>query len=213
MVQHGLDAGRVRWVAHGLDSSGWRHGVRPSRLNGQFRIGYLGNLLPHKGAHVVVEAFKRLQGRDQSLQLRLHGDLDKFPDYTQRLKKLAGDDPRISFAGRFDNHEVEALLSEIDVLVVPSTWYEIGPLVTLEAFASRTPVVAADLPNMKYQITPEVDGLLYPADNPVALARQLQRLLDDPPLLARLRAGIGPVRTSDDEMNEWLNLYQEVSAR
>jgi glycosyltransferase involved in cell wall biosynthesis len=105
------------------------------------------------------------------------------------------------------------LLSEMDVLVVPSLWFEIGPLVTLEAFAAHTPVVAADLPNMKYQVTPEVDGLLYPADDPVALARQLQRLRDDPALLDRLRAGIGPVRTSDEEMGEWLNLYQEVLPR
>jgi len=187
--------------------------VHAKRRNGQLRIGYLGNLSPHKGAHVLIEAFNHLRAGGQSVQLRLHGDPDNSPDYTLRLKRMADGDSRILFGGRYDNSAVATLLSEMDVLVVPSLWYEIGPLVTLEAFASQTPVVAADLPNMKHQVTPEVDGLLYPADDPVALAQQLQRLLDDPPFLDRLRAGIGPVRTSDEEMNEWLSLYQEVLAR
>jgi glycosyltransferase involved in cell wall biosynthesis len=213
MIRQGLDAGCIRWVAHGLDLSGCRSGVRRPRLKGQFRIGYLGNLLPLKGVHLVIEAFKRLEARDESLQLRLHGDPDKFPDYTRRLRKLAGDDPRIVFAGRYDNHEVEGLLEQIDVLVVPSTCYEIGPLVTLEAFASKTPVVAADLPSMNDQVAPEVDGLLFRADDHLALGRQLQRLVDDPLLLGRLREGIRPVRSSDDEMKEWLSLYEQVLAR
>jgi glycosyltransferase involved in cell wall biosynthesis len=213
MMQQGLDAGRVRWVAHGLDVSGWQRPVHAKRRNGQLRIGYLGNLVPHKGAHVLIEAFKHLRAGDQPVQLRLHGDPDKSPDYMLRLKRMADGDSRILLGGRYDNSAVAMLLSEMDVLVVPSLWYEIGPLVTLEAFASQTPVVAADLPNMKYQVAPEVDGLLYPADDPAALAHQLQRLRDDSSLLDRLRAGISPVRTSDEEMNEWLSLYQEVLTR
>ena len=212
MIRQGLDPDYVRCVAHGLDVGGWQRPAHAERRNGQLRIGYLGNLLPHKGAHVLIEAFKRLPG-DASLQLHLHGDPDNAPDYTARLQRMAERDSRIRFAGRYDNRTVAMLLSKMDVLVVPSLCFEVGPLVTLEAFASRTPVVAADLPNMKYQVTPEVDGLLYPADDPVALAQQLQRLRDDPSLLDRLRAGIRPVRTSDEEMGEWLHLYEEVLRR
>ncbi|HVM96421.1 MAG TPA: glycosyltransferase, partial [Candidatus Acidoferrales bacterium] len=213
MIQQGFDPGSIRLIPHGLDVSQWQRPTRVEDRNGKMRIGYLGNLSPHKGAHVLIEAFKMLRGGGESLRLRLHGDPDNSPDYTARLRQMVGRDSRIELGGRYENSTVGTLLDEMDVLVVPSLWYEIGPLVTLEAFASRTPVIAADLPNMKYQVTHEVDGLLYPADNPAALAEQLQRLRDEPGLSELLRAGIGPVRTTDDEMNEWLSVYREVLAR
>jgi glycosyltransferase involved in cell wall biosynthesis len=126
---------------------------------------------------------------------------------------LAHGDPRIVFAGRYKNSDVESILSEIDVVVVPSVCYETGPLVTLEALASRTPVVVGNIPNMKYQIRDGVDGLHYEVDSVADLTRQLQRFLDEPGLVSRLCSGIGDVKTSDQEFSEWSEIYQHVLAQ
>jgi glycosyltransferase involved in cell wall biosynthesis len=213
VIKQGLDADHIQLVPYGLNLADAQPTTSYQGVEDQLRVGYLGNLTPAKGAHMLIAAFKRLSTHDRQLQLRIYGDADKLPNYTRRLRQLAGDDSRITFAGRYDNRDVLKILSELDVLVVPSLWYEIGPLVTLEAFASRTPVVAANIPNMKYQVTDGVDGLLYPADSVSDLARQLQSLVDDPRLLARLRNGIGPVRTSDQELSEWVAIYQAAQAK
>ena len=49
------------------------------------RIGFVGTLVWHKGAHVLVEAVRRLD--PQGYELLLCGSLDTFPDYTAVLPK------------------------------------------------------------------------------------------------------------------------------
>jgi len=210
LLQEGLPPERLRVILHGLDLSGWKHPESTSPESGHLRIGYLGNLTPAKGAHVLISAFRQLRATNAQPELRIHGSVTVRPRYAQRLQKLTSNDPRITFAGRYENSDVERILSEIDVVVVPSLWYEIGPLVTLEALASKTPVVVGNIPNMKYQIENKVDGLHYDVDSVADLARQLQRLLDDPSLLSWLRSGIRDVKNSDREFSEWLGIYQDV---
>ncbi len=212
VVQQGVDPERIRLNPYGLDLSQWKAVAKPTHSKAVLRIGYLGNLHPIKGVHVLVAGFGRVQPRGRNLQLTIHGDYGKQPDYFGRLKQLAGSDERIVFTGRYSNQDVATLLGEMDVLVVPSVWYETGPLVTLEAFACGVPVVAANLPNMAYQVESERNGLLYVADSVADLARQLQRLVDETDLLTRLRRGIRPVRTSEDELAEVFRTYQLVLA-
>ena len=57
------------------------------------RLAFIGQLAPHKGVHLAVEAVRALVGRP--ITLDVHGPLDVYPDYVARLRALAGDDPRI----------------------------------------------------------------------------------------------------------------------
>jgi len=47
--------------------------------------------------------------------------------------------------GGFDNKDISRVLSKIDVLVVPSIWFENSPLVIHEAFLAGVPVIAASI--------------------------------------------------------------------
>jgi len=209
LLQEGFSPGKLRLVPYGLDLRGWKF-LEPTDSNGRLRIGYLGSLTPAKGAHLLVAAFGRLRATHVQPQLTLYGSMTVLPRYTQRLRKLAGDDPRITFAGRYENSDVEKILSQVDVVVVPSLWHEIGPLVTMEALASKTPVVVGNIPNMKYQVEDGVSGLHYDVDSVADLARQLQRLLDEPGLLLQLCAGIKDVRTTDQELADWVEIYETL---
>jgi glycosyltransferase involved in cell wall biosynthesis len=195
-------------VPPGLDmeSAGEVGSTRSSCL----RVGYLGQLAPHKGVDLLVEAFQRLE-TSTGPELHIHGDQTAFPEYVEKLRTIVGNDPRISFHGPYLNNNAADLLSDLDVLVVPSRCYEIGPLVILEAFAARVPVVASRLPNMEHRVRDEVDGLLFRPDDIGDLSRQLQRLLDDPTLLEKLSDGIAPVRRFEDEMSELESIYESVA--
>ena len=178
--------------------------------NSPLRIGYLGQLAPHKGVHVLVQAFRQLASTASGAELRIFGDPSRFPEYSQELLALAADDQRIRFAGPYDNSQVTRILADLDVVVVPSTWFEIYPLVVLEAFAARVPVVATGLPNLQNMVRDGLDGLLFEANDARDLARQLQRLADNRGLLTRLSEGILPIRTTDDEMTALVASYQSV---
>jgi glycosyltransferase involved in cell wall biosynthesis len=127
-----------------------------------------------------------------------------------RLRRLAGDDPRVQLRGRFERHQLSAVLAQIDLLVVPSIWYEGAPFVILEAFAHQIPVIATRLGSLPELVRDEVDGLLFTRGDAADLARQLQRLIDDEALYRRLRTGIGPVRTYRDETQELFALFEQT---
>jgi glycosyltransferase involved in cell wall biosynthesis len=101
----------------------------------------------------------------------------------------------------------------MDVLVVPSRWYENGPGVIFEAFAAGIPVVATNLGGMSEFVRHERDGLLFGLEDHGGLARQLRRLVEEPGLLERLRAGIEPVKTVQENVDELEVMYGGLLAR
>lgn len=210
LVKRGFPSASIQLVRYGLDVDGWQRPPRVPRP-GVLRIGYLGQLMPHKGVHVLIEAFRRLAGSTLAPELHIYGDPSRAPRYATRLRQLASGLTSVHFHGAYDNSQVELLLSGIDVLVVPSLWYEVSPLVIIEAFAAQVPVVASRQSNLQYQIRHEVDGLLFTPGDIGDLTSQLQRLLGDPSLLAELTAGIAPVRTLDEEMAELEGIYYSLT--
>jgi glycosyltransferase involved in cell wall biosynthesis len=98
------------------------------------------------------------------------------------------------------------------VLVAPSRWPENSPNSILEARAARVPVVGSDLGGVAELVQHEADGLLFRVDDPADLARQLQRLLDDPALVDRLREQAPTVPSVDEEVNQVSTLYGEILA-
>jgi len=81
------------------------------------------------------------------------------------------------------------LLAGFDVVVVPSR-LDMRVLITIEAMAAGAAVIVSDATAVWGPgdlIEPEVTGLVYQSGEPATLARQLERLLDDPALLERLQ--------------------------
>ena len=101
------------------------------------------------------------------------------------------------------------MYSAIDVLIVPSLWYENTPIVIAEAFAAGRPVIGSDVDGIRDSVTHEHNGLLFPRGDDVSLEQNLRRVLVEPHLLERLRNGIPPVRTTDDEVESLVRLYSE----
>lgn len=206
---YGVSDDRRTLITCGLDLGDWQR-LSKTAPEGVLRIGYIGQLSAQKGVHVLIDAFNQLRASERRPHLTLYGDSAEQPRYVRSLRKQAQGNPDILFAGRFDNARIAEIFQGIDVLVVPSQWYETGPLVTWEAFASGTPVLATDLPNMCYQVRHEVDGLLFAPDESGDLARQLQQLLDTPELLERMASRVPPVKSHEEEMREMMSVYQRA---
>src|SRR5262249_33102376 len=161
----------------------------------RLRIGYVGSLIVSKAPHVLLEAFSRLPRESASLVVAgeyadYHGD-SRYRPVLDRA--TAGSAAR--FVGGIGREEVLRLLREIEVLVVPSVGEENSPFSIKEAFALGIPVVASRIGGMPELVLDGVNGLLFAPGDARALHAALSRLLDEPGLLDRLRAGIAPVRS------------------
>src|SRR5690606_10627398 len=107
------------------------------------RILFVGRRLPHKGVHVLLEAFRRLQ--DLRLELTIVGR-PSDPDYEERLRTLA-DGLGVEFISNADDAEVLELMRTSAVTVLPSLHDPVQGVVAelmgftpLESQACGTPV-------------------------------------------------------------------------
>jgi glycosyltransferase involved in cell wall biosynthesis len=177
------------------------------------RFGFLGRWDPVKGVDILVEAFKRVP---ESVKVELHicapvagAGSEK---YRHTVQQAAACDKRIRFLPAKAHEEVGGFFARIDVLVVPSQWFETGPLVVLEAFAAGTPVIGSDLGGIKELIKQGSNGVLVPHDDVEAWATAMVQLATNPGFLERIRQGIGPVRTMSEVGQEMATLYRQLCA-
>jgi glycosyltransferase involved in cell wall biosynthesis len=99
--------------------------------------------------------------------------------------------------GRYDHQEVDRVLSAVDVVVVPSIWYENAPLVIGEAFLAGKPVVMAVFGGMQEWVEDEVNGLLFRQRDVDDLRRKLARFIADPGLVGRPARNCPAVKSID----------------
>lgn len=203
----GVPPGHIQIVRHGSHVT--FDGALAPALSAALRVGYMGTLSPIKGTHVLIEAFQAL-GQEQAT-LQIHGPLHESA-YLSRLRALAAHNPRIEFRGRFERDEILGVLRGLDVLVVPSVWYENSPLVIREAFAAGVPVIVSRQGALTEMVQDGVDGLLFSPGDADDLARQMRRLLDDPELLPRLRQGVRPPKLLDAEIDELMAIYCRLTS-
>ncbi len=184
LQKNGIHSTRLAYVPYGID---FRHMSRDTHKgqSEKLRVGFIGTLFEHKGAHVLLKAVKSLPA-NVPLELTIYGNLKEFPAYVQELRTLAAGDSRITFAGTFPNDQIGNVFAGLDVLVVPSIWYENTPLVIYSAMAAGCPVVATNLGGMSEAVRDQVNGLLFEKGDVPQLARQLMRLALDRPLVKKL---------------------------
>ena len=202
-VTHGVSARQIEVLPHGIERSNLP--ARPTRSTGPFRVACIGGLAWQKGVHVLIEAFGRLAGE---AELWVAGSEAFDPEYAQQLRAQAG--PRVRFMGVLSREQVWACLAEVDALAVPSLWYEAFSLIVHEAFAAGIPVIASRLGALAEVVHDGVDGLLVPPGDVALWSAALQRLVDDPALLDRLRNGVRPPMEMAQHVQSLCDVYERM---
>lgn len=191
---------RVRVVCNGVDPDFSPGGDEDSlqRTRRRYAEGrpfllYLGTLEPRKNVETLVAACERLwTARRMRPDLVLAGGLGwKTSALSRRVARSPFRDKihRIGYASR---EVARDLYRAAEAFVYPSLAEGFG-LPVLEAMACGTPVVASDVAALR-----EVGGeaVVYaPPRDPAALAREIERALEDDIIRQRLRAA-GPPRAA-----------------
>lgn len=135
---------------------------------------FVGRLVPEKGIHYLIKAFRTLK---TDKKLVIVGGASDSGEYVQELKAAAAGDKRILLTGFIQGKILEELYSNAYVFVQPSD-VEGMPLTLLEAISYGRCCVTSDIPECT-EVTGDY-GLTFPRGNIPALARCLQTLCDDP---------------------------------
>jgi len=187
-----FDAHTLVWSQNGMRTDHLKAVAKSPDPEGRVRFGFVGSLVWYKGGAVMLKAMQRLAGA--RAVLNVFGDFKPAADaHHAELARLAG--PNVRFRGRFDNARLAEVYSEIDVLIVPSTWFENAPITIQEAHLLETPVVASDIGGMAELVRDGVDGLHFRVGDDEDLAVKLLRCVNEPGLRAQLSRDFPRVKT------------------
>jgi glycosyltransferase involved in cell wall biosynthesis len=114
------------------------------------------------------------------------------------------------FKGTFPKAELGDVLSGIDVLAIPSRWYENSPLVLLYALATKTPVVVTDMKGMSEFVRNGHNGYTFPKDNVKHLSCIMQNIVDNPQTLIRLSNNADYAKDVMDHAENVQDIYLRV---
>jgi glycosyltransferase involved in cell wall biosynthesis len=115
----------------------YRLGLEPDKY-----ILFACRLVPEKGAHYLVSAFRRL---NTDMKLVIAGDAQGTDEYRKQLYVLAGGETRILFPGFVEGRLIEELFSHCYVYVQPSEVEGLS-LSILEAMSYGNCCLVSDIP-------------------------------------------------------------------
>jgi len=176
---------------------------------GRVRFGFVGSLVWYKGGEAMIRAMQRL--KDQSCELNVYGTFDPEGDEHHAELQALAEGARVNFKGRFDNSRLSEVYADIDVLVVPSVWYENSPITIHEAYLTGTPVLASDIGGMAEFVRDGVDGLHFKVGDPDDMAAKMKRFVDEPDLVGSLSKDFMRVKTLEENGEEMEARYRGLS--
>jgi glycosyltransferase involved in cell wall biosynthesis len=177
----------VKVVHHGLSFERLKRNQRTYANGDRIVFCYAGSFNPHKGTHVLVEAFRRLNPSNAVLKIYGSG-----PDesYVKSLTSMAATNGNIEFCGVYPESQTGEVLSNVDVVVVPSLCYENYPMTLHEALACNIPVIATKLGGMAEKIKDGFNGFLFEMGDSRHLQTVLKAIVNDPAVLNPLKRNI-----------------------
>jgi glycosyltransferase involved in cell wall biosynthesis len=187
--------------------------VREAPTRKPIRLGYLGRIDPTKGVRELLLAVAKLPRRTQ-FTLEIIGPSTSTPQLFEELQGLARGDSRVTFRPPVPSAEVPPVLARFDIVCCPSTWFENGPTVALEAMAVGTPLIASRLGNLAEIVQDNVNGRLVPPGDVDALADAIREAAEDPTRTIDVwRAGLGAVRSLNQIADDYLALYSRLDVK
>jgi len=177
------------------------------QINQQVNFGFMGPLRYEKGVHLLIKAFSKL--KPDSCSLKIFGSVSDIK-YLKYLKYLTLRSKNINFYGPYNYESLSEILQGIHYLVVPPIWYDNAPQVVMEALASKTPVIGANIGGIPDFVQDGKNGLLFKPNDEEDLLRCMQLVINNRELFMKFREKIKPLKTMKEHVVELEELYYRI---
>lgn len=216
--QHGVESDRLvvdRIGSHTAsrlwNTFGQRRVIDAGEPSSPLQLTFFGSPIPRKGLGTLLQAVGHLRHPDLVAVHVLGNPPSAEAEHLARgIRSLPPRHAqRLTFHGAYNQGMLDDFLARMDVAVLPARWEDNGPQTVLESFGAGVPVIGTRMGGITDMVRHESNGLLVPEGDPVALAKAIDRLVEDPALVVQLRSGINPPVTIDDHRVTLATYYSQ----
>ena len=184
------------------------------QINSKF-ILFVGRFSKSKGIETLINAFSIIKNelKDSDTRLVIMGVDFGYQDEMEKLIKKLNLSEEIKVIKNPPRDDVISAYGESEFLVLPSRW-ELSPLVPLESFAFKKPVISTNSHGIPYTVQNNKNGILVEPENSVELSTAIMKLLNDSKLREKL--GVSGYNFVNEECNcvsmakNSLKLYEDI---
>jgi len=174
-------------------------------------IVYIGRLSVEKGVDRLLRAWATLVATWPSVTLRIAGDGTERPTLESLARQLGL--KGVEFTGRYEQHELDSLLSGALATVHPSVWAENSPFTVRESLMRGVPVLVSNrggLPEMVSSAT----GSVFDPNDVAQMATVIAQEIETPRAGSEaLAAAVELRRVTAEQHLDWLTgRYSNLSA-
>lgn len=185
---------KIHKIYHGLDTQLFANSVQemPKRNGTEMPIVLsVGRLVEKKGFDYLINACSLLKERGRHFKCQIVGGGDGYAETLSNLIKALGLEDTISLLGAVTQEELREIYQQATLFALPCLVVDNGdrdgiPNVLVEAMAMHVPVISTDISGIPELIEDNINGLLVPEKNAVAMADAIERLLLSPELRQQL---------------------------
>jgi glycosyltransferase involved in cell wall biosynthesis len=150
-VDWGIPKSRIEILENGYSFSKIDHLKKNEKVvinkRKVLRVGFFGQFTPYKGINVFVDAALIVIKQDPNVTFYLYGGSqqamsDEFNKNIDKIKKDSNG--TVNFMGSYDENNVVDLMKTVDLIVIPSKWWENSPVVVDEARAANVPLLVSN---------------------------------------------------------------------
>jgi len=184
------------------------------QINSKF-ILFVGRFSKSKGIETLINAFNIVKNelKDSDTHLVIMGVDFGYQDEMEKLIKKLNLSEEIKVIKNPPRDDVISAYGESEFLVLPSRW-ELSPLVPLESFAFKKPVISTNSHGIPYTVQNNKNGILVEPENSLELSTAIVKLLNDSKLREKL--GLSGYNFVNEECNcvsmakNSLKLYEDI---
>jgi len=212
----GVPHERIRLIARSVDLEKFKYTSPEKKRKEEFNVGIIGRLTPLKGHLHFIKAMAKVSRAIPRLKIWIIGDAPRskeaYKEQIQVLVKRLGLWHCTQFLGT--QRDIPAILTHLDLLVLPTTTHEAFGRVIVEAQACGVPVVASRVGGIIDIIDDRKTGLLVPPCDPQSITEATMKIFKDTQLSRTLAENaykkVKELYNVELMIKKTLDVYQEA---
>lgn len=202
----GLQTKKAIISEHGIDINLFKNFKK--KPSNKIRFVFIGAIIPAKGLDILLKAWKKIN--DKNVELQIYGDFNLDKKYSGSLKPFLLNQKNIKLKGTFKPQDIAKVFSEIDVLILPSRWFENGPLILRNALLSKTPIIATRLGSNPEYIRDDYNGWLFENENFEDLANKISYIIENGKMIKAMSSNIQKEKSIKEDVHNLTNYYKKL---